>query len=157
MRARLIAAVLATMLTAAVWPAAASAKERTFTLRYGPVALAGFETRYPQPLVQTPERSGYITRMSTRVVDGHGRRVPLSHVMLHHVVFVNRGYDGGRRKTSSCPGRTGEPFFGTGEENQRLLLPQGYGYRVDKRDRWSMITMLMSHRLQYTRVWLEYT
>ena len=77
--------------------------------------------------------------------------------MLHHVVFINRGTRGGPRKTSSCPGRTGEPFYGTGEEHQRLLLPPGYGYRVDERDRWRMITMLMSHRLEPTRVWLEYT
>ncbi|MEA2219702.1 MAG: hypothetical protein QOJ35_2328 [Solirubrobacteraceae bacterium] len=106
--------------------------------------------------MRTPGRSGYIVRMSARVVDGHGRRVPLRHVMLHHVVFVNHGHPGGRVPTSSCPGRAGEPFFGTGEENQRLVLPRGYGYRVQARDRWRMITMLMSHRLRFTRVWVEY-
>jgi plastocyanin len=151
-----IVGLLAALLAAVAWPAAAGAKERTFTLRYGPVALSGFQTRYPQANVQTPKRAGYIVRMSTRVVDGRGHRVPLRRVMLHHVVFVNHGRPGGPARTSTCPGRAGEPFFGTGEENQRLVLPRGYGYRVGARDRWRMITMLMSHRLEYTRVWVEY-
>jgi plastocyanin len=148
--------IVALVLAAAAWPAAARAKEHTFTLRYGPVGLSGFQTRYPQARVRTPKRSGYIVRMSTRVVDGRGHRVPLSHVMLHHVVFVNHGHPGGPAKTGTCPGRPGEPFFGTGEERQRLLLPPGYGYRVQARDRWQVVTMLMSHRLRYTRVWLQY-
>ena len=53
--------------------------------------------------------------------------------MLHHVVFNNDGPRGGPGKTSSCPGRRGEPFYGTGEERQRLMLPPGYGYRVEER------------------------
>jgi plastocyanin len=145
------------LVTATLWPAAAaSAAERTYALRYGPISLSGFETRFPQPHVRSPRRSGYVVRMSARVVDANGRRVPLRRVMLHHVVFVNRGRRGGPPKTSSCAGRPGEPFFGTGEENQKLLLPQGYGYRVHARDRWRMIAMLMSHRLKHIRVWLEY-
>jgi plastocyanin len=94
--------------------------------------------------------------MSTRVVDRKGKRIPLTDVMLHHVVFINDGRRGGPEKLSSCPGRAGEPFYGTGEEHQRLLLPPGYGYRVEARDGWRMVTMLMSHRLERTRVWIEY-
>jgi plastocyanin len=137
-------------------PAAAVAKQRTFTMRYGPVTLGGYQTAYPERWVTTPKHAGYITRMTARVVDGHGRRMALSHVMLHHVVFVNAGRPGGPRKLSSCEGRPGEPFYGTGEEHQSLLLPPGYGYRVERRDRWRMIAMLMSHHLEQTRVWLEY-
>ena len=139
----------------ALAPAAASASEHTYELRYGPVKLGGYETRFPSPRVETPG-SGYIVRMRARIVDRKGKRIPLGHVMLHHVVFIN---DGTRRRpprTNPCPGRAGEPFFGTGEENQRMLLPRGYGYRVRARDRWRMVMMVMSHHLEPTRVWLEY-
>jgi plastocyanin len=95
--------------------------------------------------------------MDVRVVDAKGKRVPLGHVMLHHVVFINDGPLGGPGKASSCPGRGGEPFYGTGEEHERMLLPAGYGYRVEAHDRWRMIAMLMSHHLEPTRVWLQYT
>jgi plastocyanin len=137
-------------------PAAAHAAERTVVLRYGPVYLGGYETRFPEARVATPRRSGFVTRMSARIVDRKGTRIPLAHVMLHHVVFIDDGVLGGPGKPSLCPGRGGEPFYGTGEERQRLLLPRGYGYRVEARDRWRMITMLMSHRLKATRVWIEY-
>jgi plastocyanin len=145
------------LVVCALAPAAASAAEHTYTLRHGPYELGGYETRYPEPQIETPEKSGYIVRMSARIVDAKGKRIPLGHVMLHHVVFVNDGHPGGPRKQSSCPGRGGEPFYGTGEERQRMLLPPGYGYRVEARDRWHMIAMLMSHHLEPTRVWLEYT
>jgi plastocyanin len=135
----------------------ASAAERTFVLRYGPVELGGYQTRYPEPRIPTPMRSGYIVRMDAKIVDRNGRRIALGHVMLHHVVFINDGQPGGPRKESSCPGRGGEPFYGTGEEHQRMLLPPGYGYRVEAGDRWRMITMLMSHHLEPTRVWLQYS
>jgi plastocyanin len=145
-----------TVLALALVPAAASAAQHTFTLRYGPVELGGFQTRYPEPRIRSPKVAGYIVRMSARIVDRHGTRVPLSHVMLHHVVFFNDGHPGGPKKHSTCPGRDGEPFYGTGEEHQTMLLPPGYGYRVQANDRWRMMTMLMSHRLAPTRVWVEY-
>ncbi len=154
---RLVAACIVAALAFVLSPGAATAAEHTFTLRYGPVTLGGYQTRYPEPRIETPRRAGYVVRMSARVVDRKGTRVPLSHVMLHHVVFVNDGVPGGPRKESSCPGRGGEPFYGTGEERQRMLLPPGYGYRVEARDRWRMITMLMSHHLKPTRVWLQYS
>lgn len=37
-----------------------------------------------------------------------------------------------------------------------MLLPPGYGYRVDSRDRRRMITKLMSHHLEQTRVRIQY-
>ena len=153
---RVVAACVAALLACVLAPTAAFAKEHTFTLRYGPIELGGYETRYPEPQIETPKRAGYIVRMNARIVDRKGKRMPLGHVMLHHVVFINDGTPGGPRKESSCPGRSGEPFYGTGEERQRMLLPPGYGYRVEAGDRWRMITMLMSHHLEPTRVWLEY-
>jgi plastocyanin len=77
--------------------------------------------------------------------------------MLHHIVFINAGHPGGPAKTTSCHGRRGEPFWGTGEEHEHLALPAGYGYPVDARDRWRMQTMLMSHGLRARRVYVQYT
>jgi len=138
-------------------PAGSQAAEQAFKLRYGPVEVGGYRTAFPNPRsVLTPRRTGYVVRMSAQIVDARGQRIALRHAMMHHVVFINQGHPGGMRRTGSCPGRAGQPFFGTGEENQRLILPRGYGYRVDARDRWQMITMIMSHRLAPTKVWLEY-
>ena len=138
-------------------PAASHAAEQTFELRYGPVQVGGFHTAFPSPnRIRTPRRTGYVVRMSAQIVDSRGRRIALGHAMMHHVVFINNGHRGGVRRTGACTGRDGEPFFGTGEENQRLILPRGYGYRVDARDRWRMVTMIMGHRLAPTKVWLEY-
>lgn len=95
--------------------------------------------------------------MSTKLVDGRGRPISIRRVMLHHVVFVNRGRPGGPRKASSCKGRGGEPFYGTGEETQRLILPRGYGYKIDRREHWSTIAMYMSHTAHAQDVYLQYT
>ena len=151
-----LVACLVAALVCLLAPAAADAAERTHVLRYGPVQLGGYQTTFPEPRVDTPRTSGYIVRMNVRIVDRKGTRIPLGQVMLHHVVFINDGPPGRPKRQAACPGRSGEPFYGTGEERQRLLLPRGYGYPVDRHDRWRMITMLMSHRLAPTRVWLEY-
>jgi plastocyanin len=95
--------------------------------------------------------------MNARLVDRRGRPISINRAMLHHVVFINAGHPGGPRKRSSCPGRRGEPFYGTGEERQRLILPGGYGYRVDARDRWRAVAMYMSHTRRAQDVYLEYT
>ena len=71
--------------------------------------------------------------------------------MLHHVVFIDSA-----RHYNSCPGRKGTPFFGTGEENEKLVLPAGYGYRTHKHDSWRMVAMFMSHHLQAKTVYLQY-
>ncbi len=138
----------AVAMLAVLAPASAQARSETFTLKSKPFTLSGFQTTFPKVGVPTPRRSGYITRMDAWLVDGRGRRVTIRDVMLHHIVFINNGRPGGRSKHSSCPGRGGEPFWGTGEEKQPLILPRGYGYQVAGRDRWSMQAMLMSHSLR---------
>jgi plastocyanin len=135
----------------------AEATTKTYTLRTKAFEVGGFETIYPKLVVRTPRRSGYVTYMYARLMYAPGRPVPLQHVMLHHIVFINAGYSGGPAKTTSCSGRRGEPFWGTGEEHERLELPRGYGYRVDRRDHWRMQTMLMSHGLRARHVYVEYT
>jgi plastocyanin len=153
-RARWLWLLLA-VVGAAVQAAPAAAGTRTMTLRAGPFTLGGFETRTPKTWVRTPGVDGFLTHMDARLVRADGRRVPISRVMLHHIVFLNSSSSAARNRTS-CGGRAGQPFWGTGEERQKLLLPPGYGYRLRARDRWLMQTMLMSHSLRGQRVYVEY-
>jgi hypothetical protein len=99
------------------------------TFREGPFTLGGFETKTPKTWVRAPQVDGYLTHMDARLVRANGRRVPISRVMLHHIVFLNSSSAAARNRTS-CGGRSGQPFWGTGEERQKLILPPGYGYRL---------------------------
>ena len=147
-------AATVSVLTLAAPPA--SAAQRTYTLRHGPITLGGFQTKYPRSVVPALKRNGYIVGMSTRLVDRRGRPISIKRVMLHHIVFINRGRPGGPRKLNSCEGRNAEPFYGTGEETQRLILPPGYGYKIDRRERWTAVAMYMSHSSKVQRVYLQY-
>lgn len=151
----MLAAAAATLagLGAAAGPAAAA--ERTVTLRHGPVTMGSFATERPKVIVGSPRVDGYVTRMHARLVDARNRPITIQQVMLHHVVFINQGRFAGDRKTR-CGTRFGEPFYGTGEENQSLDLPEGYGYRIRPGDRWKMQTMLMSHQARLQKVYVQY-
>jgi len=150
--AALAGAVLGAGALAPAAAAAAEGKTRTVTLRSAPFRLSGFETRTPKVWVRTPRRTGYVTGFRARLVDVRGRPIGIDRVMLHHVVFLNHG----RSRRTSCGGRRGEPFWGTGEEHQTLRLPAGYGYRVRAEERWRMQVMLMNHALARQRVRVEY-
>ena len=154
---RLAAIAAAGVLAFAIALAAAPrARAETIVLRSKPFVLSSFETIFPKVGVPTPRRGGYVTRMDAHLVYENGRRVSIRQVMLHHIVFINDGIAGGQLKRTTCRGRNGEPFWGTGEERQPLLLPPGYGYRVNARDSWRMQTMLMRHRRGTRRVRVEY-
>ena len=77
--------------------------------------------------------------------------------MLHHVFFVNHGRFRGDRRAGDCRSRNGETFYGTGEEDQAVELPAGYGYKLRKGDRWRVGWMFMNHRSVSERVYLQYT
>ena len=134
-------------------PADVAAAERTYTLRAGPFRVANFESRFVSQPARTPRVTGWVTRMHARLVDGRGRPIALRRVMLHHVFFRNRSR---ARLPGACSERSDETFYGTGEENQSLDLPRGYGYRVRRRDRWLIGGMVMSHSLTARRVFVEY-
>ncbi len=154
MRPRLLAALV----VAAAATAAPNAEARTFTFRSATIKLSAYETDFDVARrIETPRRDGFITRMSVRVVDAHGALVPQQRVMLHHTLFLNYGRFKGDRRGKDCTRRPREPFYGTGEEAQSLELPAGYGYRVRRRDRWTMAWMLMNHTHRSERVRLEYT
>jgi plastocyanin len=141
-----------------VLAAPAGAATKTYVLRSKPVSVAGFATVNAKLEVPTPEVDGSITKFDTYLVHRgapKGMRFPARHVMLHHVLFVNRSAPG-RSRGETCGRRSGEGFYGTGEERQRLVLPPGYGYRVRKGDRWRIGMMLMSHGIQRHELQLEY-
>ena len=147
---------LAAALVAAVPAApAAAAGGKMVAMRSGPQVLGGFETTRPKVIVKAPKVDGYITYMHARLVDARGRPVNSDRVVLHHVVFLNQGRFPGDRE-SKCGARFGEPFYGTGEENQALDLPRGYGYRSRPKDVWKMQAMLMSHSAKVQRFYVEY-
>jgi plastocyanin len=135
--------------------AKASSTLRTLTYRQGPFRVAPYEvanqSKYPRlRKVQSPPHDGFIVRMHARVVDGRGRRIPVRRLMLHHVRFSKlvRERDGA--------GLRRQAFYGTGEEDQALQLPPGYGYRIRKDDRWLMGWMLMNHRSRPDSAYIEY-
>jgi plastocyanin len=87
--------------------------------------------------------------------------------MLHHIVFAALGrpnltcqsFTGFDSRTASG-GNYAQPFYGAGEERNRLVLPPGYGYRTGSNDVWGMVWMLMNHRgvpdhasIRYTVTW----
>jgi plastocyanin len=152
--ARRLSVVL--LLSASAADDAAHARTKTYTLRMGPVLLGKYQVRQDTTAVRFPNVNGYITRMSTRVVDGRGRRIPVKRVMLHHVLFSNRGRKDGQRHDGACPDIPRERVFGTGEENQVLRLPRGYGIPVHREERWQAAWMLMNHRPDLDTGYLEY-
>ena len=136
--------------------ATGTASAQTITYRAGPFHVSGFQTELPKLQVRAPRMDGYVTKMNATLHYANGRRVSIRKVMLHHIVFLNDGSPN-NEPGGSCKGRKGEPFYGTGEEREQLLLPTGYGYRVRTHDRWRMQTMLMSHSFQARTVYVQYT
>jgi plastocyanin len=153
MRYKLLLATAFALLLAA---APASASEHTYKLRFGPVSLDGYQVRQNSDPVKTPGVTGYITHMRAHVVDKRGRDIPIQRLMLHHVLFTNRGRFDGDRHDGTCPGIPRERFMGSGEEHQVLDLPPGYGIPVNKADKWMAAWMLMNHRQKRDTGYIEY-
>jgi hypothetical protein len=135
-------------------PAAAHAREQTFNLRYGPVKLAPAEFKDGYRAVRPPPVAGMITRIHAFVVDRQGHRLASSRVMLHHAVFrrfIKPHYD------PECGVmRDSEPFYATGEENEMLRLPQGYGMTTGPHSHWRVRWMLMNHTDRPQRAYIRY-
>jgi hypothetical protein len=146
-------AMLALLLLLAL-PGGANAAVRTLHLRYGPVALHPAELKSAAPRVRTPQRGGFVTSMHAYVVDARGRRLPSERVMLHHAVF--RRLIPPRLDRDCRSRRDTEPFYATGEEDETLSLPTGYGLRLGSHERWRMRWMLMNHTNRAWKVFIRY-
>jgi plastocyanin len=133
--------------------APAHAETRTITLKYGPVHMGSYNVEFPKAPVDAPKLNGYVTHMTASLVDKHGKAITIRDVMLHHLVFHRHGP---RPDLGPCTSRSGEAIYGTGEENEDLRFPGGYGYKVREADKWRITAMLMSHSERSIDAYIQY-
>ncbi|HEY1273801.1 MAG TPA: plastocyanin/azurin family copper-binding protein [Thermoleophilaceae bacterium] len=140
-----------------------------YTCRYGPVTVAPYQVLSSEFNfdVPTPKVDGHITAMETDVVDANGTPVPINRLMLHHIVFANLGAQIGTKHDRTCDSflrwdsvntipALAERFYAAGEERAKLRLPSGYGYRMTKRDGWTLTYMFMNHRNRVDSAFIQY-
>ena len=150
---------LAAMVAVLASAPAASAAEQTFVGEVPTGTIGPYEVKQDvQFPVPPPPGGGYVTKMETDIVDATtGDPVPISRLMLHHIVFASVG-----RADSTCGGQgfTGfdsrpnpygfgvpvQRFYAAGEERAKLSLPAGYGYAIGGSPVWGMTYMVMNHR-----------
>jgi plastocyanin len=128
--------------------------------------IGGYEVRQWYDIASVPAQDGYITHMETDIVDeGTGAQVPISRLMLHHIVFLNLnkqdstcagegylGFDGRRGFGTFAPQR----FYAAGEERMKLSMPPGYGVPTDQDDNWGVVAMVMNHRAALDNALIHY-
>jgi plastocyanin len=146
----------------------ASAATQTISKTFGPIKIGGYEVRQESTLgVPSPGVDGWITDMRVNVVDKAGRPLPISRVMLHHVVFLNAGNPARPRIDKTCGEFTlwdsrsrlpalAERFYAAGEERAEMHMPPGYGYPVARDDTWFLVWMLMNHRQLPDQAYIKY-
>jgi plastocyanin len=149
--------------TASVFaPSPAAAGVQTLVFRSAAITVPGYGVAQDNTLAPSPTVDGYVTAMTADVVDERGASIPITTVMLHHVVFAKLGtpdstcsrfvtYDG---TALTVPV---ERFYGEGEEREALALPGGYGYPNRGTDRWGLVYMLMNHKPASKRVFVQWT
>jgi plastocyanin len=146
-------AVVLVLIAVLLGPASAQAATKTYNLRYGPVSMGGFNVEFPKAAIRTPGVDGYVVGFHASLQDARGRAVTIRDVMLHHTVFFQNTPSVG---LGTCGRTQQEAFYGTGEEDESLILPPGYGYRTSRNARWSMHAMLMSHSTRAMNVYINY-
>ena len=115
--------------------------------------MGGYNVEFPKAPVRAPKLDGYVTHMTASLVDRRGPPITIRDVMLHHFVFHRNGQ---RPELGPCTSRRGEAIYGTGEEQEDLRLPGGYGYRVRTADKWRITAMLMSHSERSIDAYIRY-
>jgi plastocyanin len=92
--------------------------------------------------------------MHAQLVDmATDRPVPIAKAMLHHLFFRRVG----THHWAGCGEGISQIFYSTGEEDETLELPAGYGYRLRANDHWRLTAMIMSHALAADKVTIKYT
>src|SRR5213078_1986703 len=82
---------------------ATSGTQTTYACNVPTGTIGGYEVRqwYDQVPNPTPPANGWITHMKTDVIDDvTGEQVPISRLMLHHIVFINVN-----RQDATCAGQ----------------------------------------------------
>jgi Stress up-regulated Nod 19 len=158
---RRVGLVVALLLLA--FPGRALAAEQTLVLHsYRPIAVGPYGVQQGTELIPSPPLDGYVVGVSATVTDVNGVEEPLSHIMLHHIVFEKVGtfdttctqftdYDGNKLPAFA------QRFYAEGEERTTIQLPPGFGYANKGSDRWAMTYMLMNHRNVTESVYVQYT
>ena len=129
--------------------------------------IGGYEVRQWYGLAPTPPQTGSITHMETDIVDeGTNTQVPISRLMLHHIVFLNLN-----RQDSTCQGQgyvgfdgrkdfgskfAPQRFYAAGEERAKFSMPPGYGYPTNQTDNWGVVAMVMNHRSTVDHALIHY-
>ena len=97
--------------------------------------------------------------MEVDIVDANGRQVPISRLMLHHIVFANMGAEFGEQARrhvrqlhpAGLAARRSRPGASAStppaRSGPRCSCPRGYGYPSRRaQDQWAMTWMMMNHR-----------
>ena len=148
---------------ALAFPGLAKAGEQTLTFHsYEPITVGPYGVAQGAELTPSPPLDGYVVGISATVTDTNGVEEPISHIMLHHVVFSKIGTPDYTCKTfTDYDGNTipafAQRFFGEGEERTTIAFPAGYGYPNRGTDRWGLVYMLMNHRNTTESVYVQYT
>jgi plastocyanin len=131
-----------------------SGTQTTYSCNVPTGTIGPYEVRQWYDLVPTPPQTGSITHMETDIIDADtGAQVPISRLMLHHIVFTNlnkrdltcnnyTGFDGRQGFGNFSPQR----FYAAGEERAKVSMPAGYGYPTKSSDGWGIVAMVMNHR-----------
>ena len=87
---------------------AMSGTKQTYTCQVGPVVVAPYQVLTRELLFNPPKpmADGHITDMRVDLVDGGGKKVPISRLMLHHIVFSKLGAARGRPAATRSPAGT---------------------------------------------------
>ena len=78
--------------TGSCTPGAKSGTKQTYTCQLGPIVVAPYQVLTRELLFNPPKPlvDGHITDMQVDVVNKDGTQVPISRLMLHHIVFLER-------------------------------------------------------------------
>jgi hypothetical protein len=123
------------------------------TYEVGPIEVKPGQNNisYQGGQVPKPEESGWIVRMAPNIRREDGTVPPVDVIHLHHGVWLNLS-----RKDATQPGLP-ERWAAAGEEKTISSTPAGYGYRVEKTDKWLINYMLHNLWPKGEKIWITYT
>ncbi len=109
---------------------------KKYRCRLGPVTVGPFQVLTKELIfgIPKPALDGFVTDMSVDVVDTNGQPMPISRLMLHHIVFGNLG----RLDRLEDRSHLQRPWFpelgheGLPSRGSRALLRGGRGAREDE-------------------------
>jgi hypothetical protein len=96
-----------------------------YTCFYGPIVVPRRGSAEDYGVVEGLPEAGFITSAWATLVRADGTSVPHHAVHLHHAVWANL-----ESEDLTCAGWP-DRFFATGKERTKIVMPAGYGYRID--------------------------